>query len=65
MYLEQYLQEDLGFGDITSDTLFADERTTGVIIAKSDCMVAGVEELVKLFNLFRLDVEVKVNCPFC
>jgi nicotinate-nucleotide pyrophosphorylase (carboxylating) len=61
MYLEQYLQEDIGFGDITSDTLFADERVTGVIIAKSDCVVAGVEELAKLFNLFCLEVQEKVN----
>jgi nicotinate-nucleotide pyrophosphorylase (carboxylating) len=61
MYLEQYLQEDIGFGDITSDTLFSDEQSTAVIIAKSDCVAAGIEEIEKLFKLFNLEVKVKVN----
>jgi nicotinate-nucleotide pyrophosphorylase (carboxylating) len=58
MYLEQYLHEDIGFGDITSDSLFTDEFATAEIISKSDCIVAGVEELEKLFGLFCLDVKV-------
>ncbi len=61
MYLEQYLQEDIGFGDITSDTLFSDEQASAVVVAKSDCMVAGVEEVDKLFKLFCLDVQIKVK----
>lgn len=61
MYLEQYLQEDLGFGDITSETLFSEERATAKLISKSDCIVAGVEEIVKLFELFCLEVQVKVK----
>jgi len=61
MYLEEYLEEDLGFGDITSDTLFSDESATAVIISNSDCVVAGIEELEKLFGLFCLDVEVKAE----
>jgi nicotinate-nucleotide pyrophosphorylase (carboxylating) len=60
MYLEQYIQEDIGFGDITSDTLFTDERASGVIIAKSDGIIAGVEEICKLFQQFCLVVEEKV-----
>jgi nicotinate-nucleotide pyrophosphorylase (carboxylating) len=61
MNLEEYLHEDLGFGDITSENLFTDEKVMAVIIAKSNCIVAGVEELVKLFNLFCLDVQVKIK----
>lgn len=61
MDLEQYLQEDIGFGDITSDTLFTDEQAIAIINAKEDCVVAGVEELVKLFRLFCLDVHAKVK----
>ncbi|WP_455393004.1 carboxylating nicotinate-nucleotide diphosphorylase [[Eubacterium] cellulosolvens] len=61
MNLEEYLQEDIGFGDITSDTLFTDEHVMAVIIAKQECIVAGVEDLVKLFNLFCLEVQAKVK----
>ena len=61
MYLEIYLQEDIGFGDITSETLFTDEKVSAVVIAKSDCVVAGLEELEKLFLLFHLDVQAKVK----
>jgi nicotinate-nucleotide pyrophosphorylase (carboxylating) len=57
MNLEQYLQEDIGFGDITSDTLLSDETLEAEVIAKSDCIVAGVEEIAKLFRLFYLDVQ--------
>lgn len=61
MYLEQYLHEDIGFGDITSDTLFDDETTRAVITSKNDCVVAGLDELEKLFKLFCLEVEVLVK----
>jgi nicotinate-nucleotide pyrophosphorylase (carboxylating) len=61
MYLEQYLQEDLGFGDITSDTLFTDECATAVITAKSNCIVAGIDEVEKLFRLFCLECQAKVK----
>ncbi len=60
MYLELYLQEDSGFGDITSDTLFTDEKVKAVITSNSDCLVAGVEEVEKLFKLFDLEVKTKV-----
>jgi nicotinate-nucleotide pyrophosphorylase (carboxylating) len=56
MYLEQYLQEDIGFGDITSDALFNDEQIKAVIISNDDCIVAGIEEVDKLFKLFCLEV---------
>lgn len=61
MYLEEYLEEDIGFGDVTSDTLFSDEIATAVIISNSECIVAGIEELEKLFGLFCLDVKVKAE----
>jgi nicotinate-nucleotide pyrophosphorylase (carboxylating) len=61
MYLEQYLHEDIGFGDITSDALFTDEYCEAVIISKNDCIVAGVNELERLFQLFCLEVDVKIS----
>lgn len=61
MNLEEYLLEDIGFGDITSENLFTDEKVMAVIIAKDKGIVAGIEELTKLFNLFCLDVQAKVD----
>ena len=61
MHLEQYLQEDIGSGDITSETMFTNEQTKAVIIAKSDCIAAGLEELAKLFGLFCLNVDLHVD----
>lgn len=61
MNLEEYLEEDIGFGDITSDTLLSDETLEAVITAKADCMVAGIDDVVKLFNLFCLEVQVLVS----
>jgi nicotinate-nucleotide pyrophosphorylase (carboxylating) len=58
--IDVYLQEDLGdTGDITSDSLFADEKATGEIICKEDCIVAGLEESKKIFE--KLGVKIKFN----
>jgi nicotinate-nucleotide pyrophosphorylase (carboxylating) len=60
MNIEHYLQEDIGLGDITSDNLFTDEQITAVIISNEDCIAAGIEDVVKLFQLFCLDIDAKV-----
>jgi nicotinate-nucleotide pyrophosphorylase (carboxylating) len=61
MNLEQFLLEDIGFGDITSDALFTDETAKAVITANNDCIVAGVDDVEKLFELFHLAVQKKVT----
>ncbi len=49
--IDRYLQEDMGVeGDITSDALFGDETAEAVIVAKEDCIVAGLEEAKIVFS---------------
>jgi nicotinate-nucleotide pyrophosphorylase (carboxylating) len=49
--IDRYLHEDLGKeGDITSNALFTDEKAEAYIIAKEECIVAGLEEAHKVFE---------------
>ncbi len=49
--IDRYLQEDLGTeGDITSDSLFTNEKAKAYVISKEACIVAGLEETKKIFN---------------
>ena len=49
--IDHYLFEDLGkTGDITSDSLFYDEKAEANIIVKDDCIIAGLEEIKTLFR---------------
>ena len=49
--IDRYLQEDLGEGgDITSDSLFTNEKVEACIIAKENCVVAGLEEAKMVFE---------------
>lgn len=57
MYLDEYLAEDIGYGDLTSDTLFTDEQATAKLLAKETCIVAGIEDITTLFVRFGLKVE--------
>jgi len=54
MKLKDYLDEDLGAGDMTSDALIRDEKASAVIIAKESCILAGLEEAIKLFGSLNL-----------
>lgn len=72
--IDRYLEEDLGNeGDITSDSLFIDEKAMAEIIAKEDCIVAGLEEAKIIFSKTGAKVElivkdgdfVKQNTPVC
>jgi len=49
--LDRFLSEDLGKkGDITSNALFTNQTANARIIAKEDCVVAGLEEARLLFT---------------
>lgn len=51
--LDIYLKEDLAEeGDITSNALFTDETSKGSIIAREECVVAGISEIEKIFKKF-------------
>jgi nicotinate-nucleotide pyrophosphorylase (carboxylating) len=49
--IDRFLREDLGKeGDVTSDALFTNETASAVIIAKEDCIVAGLTEAQCVFQ---------------
>jgi nicotinate-nucleotide pyrophosphorylase (carboxylating) len=49
--IADYLEEDVGFGDITSDLLVRDEVGSARIQSNEDCILAGLEEAIEIFNL--------------
>ena len=61
MKLKDYLNEDLGRGDVTSEALLGNERAVGVIVAKEPCVVAGLKEAAALFGLARLRVRLRAK----
>jgi nicotinate-nucleotide pyrophosphorylase (carboxylating) len=51
------LAEDLGSGDVTTTvTVRPDQRARGVFLAKSDCVLAGVEVALETFRQLELGV---------
>jgi len=48
--MEEYLQEDVGFGDITSDILIKDELGSARIAANEEGILAGLEEAIEIFS---------------
>lgn len=52
-----FLAEDIKKLDITSDALLSKEKARGVIIAKKDCVIAGLEEAKEIFTFLGLSVK--------
>ncbi|HVO77984.1 MAG TPA: nicotinate-nucleotide diphosphorylase (carboxylating), partial [Methanomassiliicoccales archaeon] len=48
--IAEYLEEDVGFGDITSDVLLTDETGSARLTANEDCILAGLEEATEVFR---------------
>ncbi|MCX5864886.1 MAG: carboxylating nicotinate-nucleotide diphosphorylase [Deltaproteobacteria bacterium] len=47
--LQQFLEEDIGLGDITTDSVFGpDQEGQAIFIAKEDFVVAGLDEIAPL-----------------
>ncbi len=46
----EYLPEDLGKGDVTTEVLINDEKARANLIAKEACILAGVEEATRIFE---------------
>ncbi len=56
--IDRFLKEDIGEeGDITSDALFKDEVAEARIIAKEDCVVAGLEEAKNVFKKTKAELK--------
>jgi nicotinate-nucleotide pyrophosphorylase (carboxylating) len=51
------LAEDIGPGDVTTNaTVHPDQRARGIFLAKSDCVLAGVDVAVEVFRQLEADV---------
>ena len=57
MDVASYLAEDIKDADITSEALLSDEKARAQIVAKQDCVVAGLKEAMEIFRYLGLDVE--------
>lgn len=52
--IEDFLHEDIGQGDITSEALIGDQRGSAKVIARQECVIAGLEEAAEAFALLGL-----------
>jgi nicotinate-nucleotide pyrophosphorylase (carboxylating) len=58
--LQRALVEDIGFGDITSEAIFAENhRSQGFLLAKQELVLAGMEVFARVFAL--LDHEIQIS----
>jgi len=61
--IERALVEDIGPGDVTTDAIGGtDKQARATVIAKSDCVVAGLWVFAKTFQLLKRDVDVRFLC---
>jgi len=57
------LEEDLGPGDITTDNLVpSDQQGQGIIVAKEDLIIAGLDIAHQVFTYLDSDIRWKPNC---
>jgi nicotinate-nucleotide pyrophosphorylase (carboxylating) len=61
MDVEYFVKEDIESADITSEALLTEERAKGQIIAKENCILAGLGEACEVFKYFNLDFESDKN----
>ncbi len=54
MWFERFLEEDIGFGDITSELLLSDEDIFGMIFVKERCVLAGLEEVEDILDYYSI-----------
>jgi len=60
--IDRFLKEDLGdIGDITTNSLFSDEKAVANIISKEECIVAGLDEAKQIFKRLGANFELKYN----
>lgn len=56
--LKEFLYEDMGTGDITTDNLDIDRKVIGYFVAKEDGILAGIEFAIQIFKI--LDKNLRV-----
>lgn len=57
MDLRRFLEEDVGAGDLTTETFVPDVQGKATIICEEDAVVAGLEEATEIFRLLGVDCE--------
>ncbi|PKK81455.1 MAG: nicotinate-nucleotide diphosphorylase (carboxylating) [Thermoplasmata archaeon HGW-Thermoplasmata-2] len=55
--MNDFLEDDIGPGDLTSDALFAKEKGTAEIVAKQDCIAAGLPHASNVFAMLGAKTE--------
>jgi nicotinate-nucleotide pyrophosphorylase (carboxylating) len=61
--LRSFLTEDLGAGDITTDTVVsASQRARGEVIAKAPLVLAGIDLFLEVFRLLDAATEAEICC---
>src|SRR5258707_9882940 len=61
--LRSFLAEDLGTGDITTDTVVsATQRARGEVIAKAPLVLAGIDLFVEVFRLLDATAAAEIRC---
>ncbi len=59
--LRSFLAEDIGSGDITTETtVSATQRARGEVIAKAPLVLAGIDLFVEVFRLLDLTTEAEI-----
>lgn len=59
--LEEFLIEDIGNGDLSAELIFDDNKIgTGVFVAKSDGIIAGMDIISATYEAFGSDINVKL-----
>ena len=56
--LKEFLYEDIGTGDITTDNLDIDRKVIGYFVAKEDGILAGIEFAIQIFKILDKDLRV-------
>ena len=57
------LAEDFGWGDVTTETIIErEQKARGVIVAKSSCVMAGIEVAAEAFRQLDPAVSIVIHC---
>jgi nicotinate-nucleotide pyrophosphorylase (carboxylating) len=60
--IKKFLEEDIGFGDITTDILIDDDlKVQGEIVFKKEGVLAGMEEASTVFKIFGCKIQSFIN----
>ncbi len=58
------LAEDFGWGDVTTETIIdREQKARGVIVAKSTCVMAGIDIAAEAFRQLDPAVQITIKCP--